>query len=51
MSTKFSHHPLGHMEFDTGFETLAHLDADLNPEDGPEFTVKVEPYYWNLAEA
>ena len=39
------------MEFDTGLETLAHLDADLNPGDGPEFTVKVEPYYWNLAEA
>ena len=52
MSTKFSHRPLGHMEFDTGLETLAHMEADLNPENGPKFTVKVELYdYWNLAEA
>ena len=52
MSTKFSHRPLGHMEFDTGLETLAHMDADLNLGNGPKFTVKVELYdYWNLAEA
>jgi len=52
VSTKFSHRPLSHLEFDTDLETLAHMEADLNPENGPKFTVKVELYdFWNLAES
>jgi len=52
VSTKFSHKPLSHLEFDTDLETLAHMEADLNPENGPKFTVKVELYdFWNLAES
>merc|ERR1719228_3180783 len=52
VSTKFTHRPLSHVEFDTDLETLAQMEADLNPENGPKFTVKVELYdYWNLAES
>jgi len=52
VSTKFTHRPLSHVEFDTDLETLAQMEADLNPENGPKFTVKVELYdFWNLAES
>jgi len=52
VSTKFYHRPLSHIEFDTDLDTLAHMEADLNPENGPKFTVKVELYdFWNLAES
>lgn len=52
VSTKFSHRPLSHVEYDTDLETLAHMEADLNPENGPKFTVKVELFdFWNLGES
>jgi len=51
VSTTFTLTPLSHLEYDSDLETLAHMEADFNPENGPQFTVKAEMYnYWNTVE-